>query len=79
MALRNIPAALRKNYEVHEWRHASAVLRTDFPNEWNDIIAVLAGFRFSCVEPLAGQVCPSWTESFPCTYRDELVSILLIS
>ena len=46
MALRNIPAALRKNYEVHEWRHASAVLRTDFPNEWNDIIAVLAGFRF---------------------------------
>ena len=45
MALSDLPAALRRNYEVHEWRHASAVLRTDFPNEWSDIIAVLSGFR----------------------------------
>ncbi len=47
MALSDLPAALRKNYEIHEWRHASAVLRTDFPNEWQDIIAVLKGFRIS--------------------------------
>ena len=30
---------IRKNYDVHEWRHASAVLRTDFREEWNDIVA----------------------------------------
>ena len=36
-------------------------------------------FRFSCVETLAGQVCPNWTEFFPYTDRGETVSILLIS
>ncbi len=45
VALSDLPAALRRNYEVYEWRHASAVLRTDSPNEWSDIIAVLSGFR----------------------------------
>jgi len=39
-----LPAFVRENYEVHEWRHASAILATDFPNEWKDIIEVLSGF-----------------------------------
>ena len=34
-----------ENYEVHEWRHAIAILRNDFPNQWEDIIEVLATFR----------------------------------
>ena len=45
MALNDLPEFIRANYAVHEWRHASAVLRGDFPNEWNDIIAVLNTFR----------------------------------
>jgi hypothetical protein len=45
VALSDFPQFIRKNYEVHEWRHASAVLRTDFRNEWNDIVAVLTSFR----------------------------------
>ncbi len=39
-----LPQGIRENYEVHEWRHACAVLREDFPGEWQDIIDVLTGF-----------------------------------
>lgn len=45
MALSDLPASIRKNYAVHEWRHASAVLRTDFRDQWDDIVEVLANFR----------------------------------
>ena len=45
MAVSDLPKFIRTNYSVHEWRHASAVLRTDFPTEWDDIVAVLANFR----------------------------------
>jgi hypothetical protein len=45
MALDLIPDFVRMHYEVHEWRHATAILHSDFPTEWNDIIEVLAGFR----------------------------------
>ena len=45
MALSDIPQFIRDNYEIHEWRHASAVLVKDFPNEWGDLMEVLAGFR----------------------------------
>lgn len=45
MALSDLPNFIRKNYAIHEWRHASAVLRTDFRNEWQDIVAALTAFR----------------------------------
>ena len=45
MALSDIPPFVAEHYEIHEWRHASAVLATDFPHEWADIMAVLTGFR----------------------------------
>ena len=45
MAIGALPSFIRKNYEIHEWRHASAVLYTDFREEWSDIIAVLTEFR----------------------------------
>jgi len=45
VALRDFPKFIRDHYEIHEWRHASAVLRTDFRDEWADIIAVLTEFR----------------------------------
>ncbi len=40
-----IPAFLRANYEIREWRHAVAILEADFPTEWHDILAVLEHFR----------------------------------
>lgn len=40
-----VPVDVQKLYEVHEWRHAAAVLKTDFPQEWDDLIHVLRSFR----------------------------------
>ena len=40
-----LPAFVRDHYEVHEWKHACAILRQDFPNEWQDICALLTQFR----------------------------------
>lgn len=45
VALQLLPEFIRNNYEVHEWRHASAVLSADFPGEWRDLIEVLTDFR----------------------------------
>ena len=40
------PKFIQKNYEVHEWKHACAILKHDFPNEWRDVVDVLTRFRF---------------------------------
>lgn len=45
MPIQSLPKHLRENFEVHEWRHATAILERDFPAEWSDVCAVLAGFR----------------------------------
>lgn len=45
MAIDSFPEFVKSHYEIHEWRHASAVLERDFPNEWNDIVGVLTNFR----------------------------------
>jgi hypothetical protein len=41
-----LPAFVRENYEVHEWKHACAILHQDFPGEWQDIVDALTEFRF---------------------------------
>ncbi len=50
MSIDLLPAAIRDTYEVHEWKHACAILASDFPQEWQDIIDLLSQFRF----------CKSW-------------------
>jgi hypothetical protein len=45
MTLDLLPADIRALYEVHEWKHACAILNQDFPAEWQDIIDVLRSFR----------------------------------
>lgn len=42
--LEAIPENIRDKYEVHEWRHATAILKEDYPQEWQDILAVLSKF-----------------------------------
>lgn len=39
-----VPGNLRHLYEVHEWRHASAILAQDFPAEWSEITGILSKF-----------------------------------
>jgi hypothetical protein len=46
MTLDLLPSFLLKNYEVHEWKHACAILAADFPKEFQDIAEVLKSFRF---------------------------------
>jgi hypothetical protein len=36
---------VRDHYEIHDWRHAVAILSTDFRGEWSDILEVLSEFR----------------------------------
>jgi len=45
MSLELLPARLRDLYEVHHWRHACAILKQDFPDEFEDIVNVLERFR----------------------------------
>lgn len=45
MGVESLPEFLRTHYEVHEWKHACAILEKDFPGEWQDIVDVLKGFR----------------------------------
>lgn len=46
MAVNLLPPFILEHYQVHEWKHACAILHNDFPNEWTDIIDVLIAFRF---------------------------------
>jgi hypothetical protein len=45
MSIDLLPAFIRENYEIHEWKHACAILKEDFSNEWQDVISVLTAFR----------------------------------
>jgi hypothetical protein len=41
-----LPEFIRESYEVHEWKHACAILSSDFPSEWRDLVDVLTAFRW---------------------------------
>ncbi len=43
--LQDLPNYILENYECYEWKHATAVLKTDFDSEWRDIIEVLSDFK----------------------------------
>ncbi|MCE7949955.1 MAG: restriction endonuclease [Xanthomonadales bacterium PRO7] len=45
MPIERLSKFILDHYEIHEWRHATAILATDFPNEFADIQAVLNEFR----------------------------------
>lgn len=50
MGIELLPNYILDNYEVHEWKHACAVLKSDFSNEWMEIIELLQNFK----------LCKSW-------------------
>lgn len=50
MGLELLSEYILEKYEVYEWKHACAILATDFRSEFNDIIALLEQFR----------LCKSW-------------------
>lgn len=45
MGIGLLPQNILENYEIHEWRHACAILKYDFPEEWNNLLALLNSFK----------------------------------
>ena len=45
MSIDLIPDSIRANYEIYEWRHATAILNGDFNLEFAEILQVLAEFK----------------------------------
>ena len=50
MSLNLLPKTILTKYEVYEWKHACAILKNDFPEEWEEIIELLDQFI----------LCKSW-------------------
>ncbi len=49
-----VPDDIRQNFDVHEWRNGLAILTAAHPEKWQDILAVLRGFRLLRSEITAG-------------------------
>lgn len=45
MTIELFPDFINENYEIHEWKHAIAILNGDFPSEWKDLVDLLSAFR----------------------------------
>lgn len=45
MSLSLIPETVTEKFEIRETHHAAAILHTDFSEEWNDLVSLLAQFR----------------------------------
>lgn len=45
MPISSFPRFITDRFEVHEWRHASAILERDFAQEFDDLCSVLTRFR----------------------------------
>ena len=70
-----IPEDLRELYEVHDYHHAAAILKNEFPKEFNELCAALREFRVTTAEikksggnrsdmpkKFSALLGPSWTE-----------------
>lgn len=47
MGINLLPSNIIENYEMHEYRHACAILKYDFETEWNEIIQILSNFTLN--------------------------------
>lgn len=47
MSSGHFPKNILNKFEIYEWKHASAILKYDFPNEWKDLIEMLRAFRLN--------------------------------
>ncbi|OGT34162.1 MAG: restriction endonuclease [Gammaproteobacteria bacterium RIFCSPHIGHO2_02_FULL_39_13] len=50
MGVELLPEIILQKYQIYEWKHACAILKNDFENEWRDIIELLQQFK----------LCKSW-------------------
>jgi hypothetical protein len=53
MPIDTLPPNILQGYEVKEWKHATAVLQSDYPNEYRDVVEILSAFRLLKSEVIA--------------------------
>jgi hypothetical protein len=53
MSIDRLPDSIRERYEIYEWKHASAILESDFSQEWQNLIEVLNDFSLKRSDVLA--------------------------
>lgn len=60
MGVELLPQNIRDTYQIEERHHACAILRSDFPEQWEDLVLVLNRFvlRRSHVEAKGGNKSP---------------------
>lgn len=49
-----LPKEIRDSYQIEERHHACSILRTDFPEQWKDLVAVLRDFKLRRSDIAAG-------------------------
>jgi len=54
MPIETFSTYIQSHYEIHEWRHASAILKEDFPSEFADVCDVLTRFRLKKSDLVVG-------------------------
>ena len=47
MSIHHIPRHIRNSYEIFDYRHAAAILATEFPELFGEICSVLERFKFT--------------------------------
>jgi CRISPR-associated protein Csd2 len=50
----HIPNDIANLYEVHDFRHAAAILATEFPEEFHEVCEALRAFRFTKEDVIIG-------------------------
>ena len=50
----SIPEFVRQNYAIEQWRHAVAIMKSDFAAEWRDVLEVLEQFRLKRSHVIVG-------------------------
>ena len=67
-----VPPNIRAAYEVLEWKHACAILKEDFPEEWKDIMDILGKFRLTKKDIITpGGGLSSISQRFNTSFRDK--------
>lgn len=73
MSINQIPADILSKFEVHEWKHAVAIMASDFPNEWQDLIDLLRAIEIPIdwIKQPGGRKSPiaEFVDTFLCKER----------
>jgi len=71
MPIHDLPKDVLDKFEAHEWKHACAILKNDFPNEWKDIIELLRAFEI----PKSWITTPGGRKSQIAEYIDDFMTL----